>query len=103
MQDLRSYARIQPAVQQIEGHPYFRNNYNIHYCTKHVRACAATCMTVSLYSLLIFHFPFWAHQHLTLAFCCVAGPLDHRHFGVHRTGFIGIRHLNECAARACVH
>ncbi|KAK9908006.1 hypothetical protein WJX75_001418 [Coccomyxa subellipsoidea] len=35
LKDLRSYARIQPAVQQIEGHPYFRNNYNIHYCTTH--------------------------------------------------------------------
>ncbi|CAL8469697.1 g9238 [Coccomyxa elongata] len=35
LEALRGQAHIQPAVQQIEGHPYFRNNYNIHYCKTH--------------------------------------------------------------------
>jgi hypothetical protein len=26
-----AHVRIKPAVQQIEGHPYFRNNYNIYH------------------------------------------------------------------------
>ncbi|BDA44611.1 Aldo-keto reductase family 4 member C10 [Coccomyxa sp. Obi] len=32
IKDLLSYARIPPAVNQIEVHPYFRNQYNIDFC-----------------------------------------------------------------------
>lgn len=40
LQDLLSYARIPPAVNQIEVHPYFRNQYNIDFCHSKVRlAC----------------------------------------------------------------
>lgn len=37
LQDLLSYARIPPAVNQIEVHPYFRNQYNIDFC--HSKVC----------------------------------------------------------------
>ncbi len=45
IKDLLSYARIKPAVNQIEVHPYFRNDYNIKYCSSQVspRACQARC------------------------------------------------------------
>ncbi len=36
IKDLLSYARIKPAVNQIEVHPYFRNDYNIKYCSSQV-------------------------------------------------------------------
>jgi hypothetical protein len=37
VQDLLSYARIPPAVHQIEVHPYWRNQYNIDFCHSKVR------------------------------------------------------------------
>ena len=37
-QDLLEYARIQPVVNQIEVHPYMRNDYNIDFCRSKVRA-----------------------------------------------------------------
>eukprot|EP00884_Botryococcus_braunii_P000023 jgi/Botrbrau1/10020/Bobra.0012s0107.1 len=32
LEDLVTYARIVPAVHQIEVHPYFRNSYNVDFC-----------------------------------------------------------------------
>lgn len=37
MKDLLTYARIKPAVNQIEVHPYFRNDYNIDWCRSQAR------------------------------------------------------------------
>ena len=37
IKDLLTYARIKPAVNQIEVHPYFRNDYNIDFCRSQVR------------------------------------------------------------------
>ena len=37
-QDLLTYARIQPVVNQIEVHPYMRNDDNINFCRSKVRA-----------------------------------------------------------------
>ena len=36
-QTLLEYARIPPAVNQIEVHPYMRNDYNIKFCRSKVR------------------------------------------------------------------
>ena len=36
LQDLLSYARIQPVVNQIECHPYLRNQANIDFCRSKV-------------------------------------------------------------------
>ena len=41
MKDLLTYARIKPAVNQIEVHPYFRNDYNIDWCRSQARAAEA--------------------------------------------------------------
>ena len=38
MQDILKYARIKPAVHQIEVHPVWQNQYNIDFCHKEVRA-----------------------------------------------------------------
>ena len=35
-QGLLEYARIPPAVNQIEVHPYMRNDYNIKFCSSKV-------------------------------------------------------------------
>ena len=32
VQDLLTYARIQPVMNQIEVHPFMRNQYNIDFC-----------------------------------------------------------------------
>ena len=36
VQDLLEYARIQPVMNQIEVHPYMRNDYNIGFCRSKV-------------------------------------------------------------------
>ena len=36
-QDILTYARIKPAVQQIEVHPLWNNQYNVDFCQKQVR------------------------------------------------------------------
>ena len=36
LQDILTYARIKPAVHQIEVHPVWTNQYNIDYCMKEV-------------------------------------------------------------------
>ncbi|CAL5229700.1 g13072 [Coccomyxa viridis] len=35
LRSLLKEARIKPQINQIEGHIYFRNEYNIHYCNVH--------------------------------------------------------------------
>ena len=55
LKDLLSYARIKPAVNQIEVHPYFRNDYNIEWCRS--QACtpeAGFCPTASIPAALSF-------------------------------------------------
>ena len=37
MQDLLTYARVQPVVNQIEVHPFMRNQANIDFCRSKVR------------------------------------------------------------------
>jgi hypothetical protein len=36
LQDILTYARIKPAVHQIEVHPVWTNQYNINFCHKEV-------------------------------------------------------------------
>ena len=36
--DLLSYARVKPAVNQIESHPFWRNEKTIDFCHSNVRA-----------------------------------------------------------------
>lgn len=37
LKDLLSYARIKPAVNQIEIHPYWRNETTVNFCKENVR------------------------------------------------------------------
>lgn len=37
LQDILTYAKIKPAVHQIEVHPVWTNQYNIDFCHKEVR------------------------------------------------------------------
>lgn len=51
LKDLLAYARIKPAVNQIEVHPYFRNDYNIDWCRSQARiAETLPCPNVSTQS-----------------------------------------------------
>ena len=50
LQDLLTYARIQPVMNQIEVHPYMRNNYNIDFCRSKVRVALCTPCSVHLTS-----------------------------------------------------
>ena len=40
-QDLLSYAKVKPAVQQVEIHPYWRNDALVEFCQQQVRLAAA--------------------------------------------------------------
>ena len=40
LEDMLSYARIKPAVNQVEVHPYWRNEKTVKYCREHVSCCA---------------------------------------------------------------
>ena len=37
LQDILTYAKVKPAVHQIEVHPMWTNQYNIDFCHKEVR------------------------------------------------------------------
>ena len=52
LKDLLTYARIKPAVNQIEVHPYFRNDYNIDWCRSQARiAETPACAYASIQSV----------------------------------------------------
>ena len=40
LEDMLSYARIKPAVNQVEVHPHWRNEKTIKYCQEHVSCCS---------------------------------------------------------------
>lgn len=75
LQDILTYARIKPAVHQIEVHPVWHNQYNIDFCHKEVgfpptkrpwtislllRDRPSSCRTVK----------FRVHAHATIIMAC---------------------------------
>lgn len=55
MQDLLSYARILPAVHQIEVHPFFRNQYNVDFCHSKVCLLSQSMLHLSIYCHICFN------------------------------------------------
>ena len=47
LEDLLSYARIKPAVNQIEIHPYWRNETTVKFCKDNVSAPRVSLIHIS--------------------------------------------------------
>ena len=53
LEDLLSYARIKPAVNQIEIHPYWRNEITRKFCKENVSLAEDVHICLSLTSQLL--------------------------------------------------